>query len=135
MAKSHARLSKRVAYGLRHAIASGVGHQISVPRLGEVAARVRGIIRQVCRSGEITVVKGQLSATLGPAQVAQYLKGISSKKLQDEFPTLKKRYSGQHLWARGYFCETVGAITQEQIKAYIDHHQTEPSDQNFNIGE
>ena len=79
---------------------------------GEIAERAREIIRQICMSREITVVKGHLSAdhvhvmvscspTLSPAQVVQYLKGVSSRKLQDEFPSLKKRDGGQHLWARG----------------------------------
>ncbi len=55
---------------------------------------------------------------LSPSKVMQYLKGRSSRKLQEEFPHLKKRYWGQHLWARGYFCATVGAVTEEQIKEY-----------------
>lgn len=71
--------------------------------------------------------------TFSPAQIAQFIKGVSSRKLQDEFPSLKKRYWGQHLWARGYFCGTVGAVTKEQIKAYIDHHLLDTSDQNFSI--
>jgi putative transposase len=50
----------------------------------------------------------------------QYIKGRSSRLLQDEFPELKKRYWGQHLWARGYFCTTVGPVTKEMIKAYIE---------------
>ena len=32
--------------------------------------------------------------------------------LQDEFPELWKRYWGQHLRARGYFCKTVGAVRE-----------------------
>jgi putative transposase len=44
---------------------------------------------------------------LAPAKLVQYLKSRSSGMLQDEFPQLKKRYWGQHLWARGYFWATV----------------------------
>jgi len=50
----------------------------------------------------------------------QYPKGRSSRLLQDEFSELKKRYWGQHLWAQGYFCTTVGRVTEEMIKAYIE---------------
>ena len=32
----------------------------------------------------------------------------STAKLFEEFPLLKKRYWGQHFWARGYFCEAGG---------------------------
>ena len=45
---------------------------------------------------------------LAPAKLVQYVKRRSSRRLQDEFPHLRKRYWGQHLWARGYFCATVG---------------------------
>ena len=53
----------------------------------------------------------------------QYLKGRSSRKLQEEFPSLRKRYWGQHLWARGCFCATVGAVDEETIKRYIEEQK------------
>jgi len=45
----------------------------------------------------------QLSAPpdLSPSKLVQYIKGRSSRHLQDEFPDLRKRYWGQPLWARG----------------------------------
>ena len=46
----------------------------------------------------------------------------SSRLLQEEFSQLKKRYWGQHLWGRGYFCATVGSVTEEMIKEYIEKH-------------
>ena len=53
---------------------------------------------------------------LAPAKLVQYIKGRSSRRLQEEFPELRKRYWGQHLWARGYFCATVGAVDEQTIK-------------------
>ena len=50
------------------------------------------------------------------------LKGRTSSQLFAAFPTLKKRYWGQYFWARGYFCATVGEISEEQIKEYLEHH-------------
>jgi putative transposase len=111
---------------------------------GEVAERTRDLLRQVCLSRDMQIVKGHVSVDhvymlvscppqLSPAKIAQYLKGVSSRKLQEEFPHLKKRYWGQHLWARGYFCATVGVVTQEQIKEYIERHESEPPDSNFGI--
>ena len=111
---------------------------------GRVAERARDLIRQICEAQDVVIVRGAVSpdhihmllsapASLAPAKLVQYIKGRSSRRLQDEFPELRKRYWGQHLWARGYFCGTVGAVTQEQIKAYIDHHLLDTSDQNFSI--
>jgi putative transposase len=41
--------------------------------------------------------------------------------LQDEFSHLKKRYWGQHLWARG-------AVNEETIRKYIEGQQVEGND-------
>jgi putative transposase len=112
--------------------------------LGEVAERTRELIRQICLSRDIQIRKGHVGKdhihmlvscppALSPAKVAQYLKGRSSRMLQDEFSDLKKRYWGQHLWARGYFCATVGVVTEEQICDYIENHRDETPDQNFSI--
>jgi putative transposase len=61
------------------------------------------------------------------------LKGRSSRLIQDEFPELKKRYWGQRLWARGYFCATVGGVTQEMIREYIEHQFEHGDKKNFKI--
>jgi len=111
---------------------------------GEEAKRARELILQSCLSREIKIIKGHVSKEhihilvscppqLSPSKVMQYLKGRSSRLLQDEFPHLKKRYWGRHVWARGYFCATVGAVTQEQIKEYIEKHESEPFVDNFTI--
>jgi hypothetical protein len=31
------------------------------------------------------------------------------------------------IWSRGYFCATVGAVTEEQIKKYIEQQDEEDS--------
>ena len=72
---------------------------------------------------------------LSPAKIVQYLKGRSSRVLQQEFSHLNRRYWGRHMWARGYFCATVGGVTEEQIREYIERHDQEPPDKNFSIEE
>jgi putative transposase len=70
---------------------------------------------------------------IAPAKIAQYLKGRSSRLIQDEFPELKKRCWGQHLWARRYFCATAGTATQEMIREYIEHQFEHGDKKNFKI--
>lgn len=111
---------------------------------GEVALRARELIRQSCLSREISIVRGSVGKDhihlliscppgLAPAKIVQYLKGRSSRLLQQEFPHLEKRNWGQHLWGRGYFCATVGAVTEEMIKEYVEHQEVEGSDENFKV--
>src|SRR5262249_2719597 len=49
-------------------------------------------------------------------------KGRSSRKIQDEFPAIRKQYWGRHFWARGFFSSTSGNVTDEIINAYINGH-------------
>jgi putative transposase len=72
---------------------------------------------------------------IASAKIVQYLKGRSSGLIQDEFPELKKRYWGQPLWARGYFCATGGTVTQEMIREYIEHQFEHGDKKNFKIEE
>jgi putative transposase len=88
---------------------------------GRIAERARDLIREVCQRRDMMIIRGAISPDhvhmlmsspphLAPAKLVQYIKGRSSRKLQEEFPELRKRYWGQHLWAQGYFCATVGAV-------------------------
>ena len=70
---------------------------------------------------------------LAPADVMKWIKGKSSRRLQMEFPKLRKRYWGQHLWARGYFCASAGTVTDEMIKEYIKAHGSPQDESNFKV--
>ena len=111
--------------------------------VGRVAERTREILRQGCEANKITIVRGSVGKdhvhmllscppTLAPSKIMQLLKGRSSKMLQEEFEELRKRYWGQHLWARGYFCRTVGTVTEEIIKEYIENQRDE-YDETFKV--
>jgi putative transposase len=106
---------------------------------GDVALRVRDLIRELCMAKEITIVRGHVSRDhvhlfvsssprMSVSQMVQYIKGKSSRSLQQEFSSLRKRYWGQHLWARGYFCASSGTVTDEMIKAYIEQQDIPPED-------
>ena len=107
--------------------------------VGPVAVRARDLIRQVCMAREIKILKGHVSRDhvhlmvssppkLSVSDLAQYVKGRSSHVLQREFAELRRRYWGQHLWARGYFCASSGTVTDEMIKAYIAQQDVPPDD-------
>lgn len=83
---------------------------------GAIGYRLRELIRQGCEERNIRIVAGNvrfdhvhlllsIPPSMSISQVAQYLKGRSSHLLQDEFPQLKKRYWGQHMWKRVFWCK------------------------------
>ena len=111
---------------------------------GEIAERTRDLLRQICQGLEVVILQGSVGGDhvhmlvsvppqLAAAKLVQYRKGRSSRLLQEEFPPLKKRYWGQHLWARGYFCASVGAVDEETIRHYIESQQWEDPGENFKI--
>ena len=71
--------------------------------------------------------------TLSPSEIMRRIKGRSSSKLFQEYPLLKKRYLGQHFWARGYFCVTAGELTKEMISEYLEHYFERKSDDQFEV--
>ena len=103
---------------------------------GEVAVRVRDLIRQIAAEHELEILSGKVARdhihvflSYRPNQdvsrIMQWLKGISSRVLFQEFPHLRKRLWGRHFWARGYLAVSSGTITDEMIKEYIEEREGE----------
>ena len=106
---------------------------------GDVGAKVRDIIREVCRSLEVDIMKGHVRPDhvhlllsvppdLAPSKVMQAIKGKTSHHLLQDFRALRKEFWGRHLWARGYFVATTGNVTDEVIAQYIATQDVEHQD-------
>jgi len=113
---------------------------------GIVAQRTRDIVRQIAMEHELIIISGKVAKDhvhvflshrpiITVSKITQYLKGISSRVLLQEFPHLKKQFWGKHLWARGYLAISSGNITDEMIKDYINQQEGEPvvDDSRFQI--
>ncbi|MDY0219898.1 MAG: IS200/IS605 family transposase [Desulfobacterium sp.] len=109
---------------------------------GDVALRVRELVRQTCEHFEIRIIKGVVSKdhvhifvsappTMAPSEIMRRIKGRTASKLFEEFPVLKKRYWGRHFGARGYFCVSSGKITEDMIINYLEHHFEPRKNDNF----
>jgi putative transposase len=113
---------------------------------GKIKPRLRELLIQGCTARGITIIEGSIGKDhvhmllacppdMAPSKIMQYLKGRSSRLIQDEFPELKKTYWGQHLWARGYFCATVGSISKETVQNYISNQFEQGDVNHFKIDE
>ena len=106
---------------------------------GEVAIRVRDLIRQIAQDHEISILSGKVASDhihvlvgyrphVDVSMIVQWLKGISSRILLQEFAHLRKAFWGRHLWARGYLAVSTGNLTDEMVTAYIAEQEGEPVD-------
>ena len=111
---------------------------------GDVGLRIRELVKQTCEAFEIKILSGVVSKdhvhilvsappNLAPSEIMRRIKGRSARKIFEEFPVLKKRYWGRHFWARGYFCVTVGQMTEEMISTYLEHHFEPNTQSNFKM--
>jgi putative transposase len=103
---------------------------------GDVALRVRDLIRSIAAEHELEIISGKVARdhvhvfisyrpTQKVSQIMQWLKGTSSRVLLQEYVHLRKKFWGRHLWARGYLAVSSGTITDEMIKEYIDEQEGE----------
>jgi putative transposase len=76
-----------------------------------------------------------IPSNISVSQTVKYFKGISSRKIFQAFPWLRKfepgkeRFWGGHFWSRGYFYRSVGSTTDKAVEFYIklsqNHHLKE----------
>ena len=101
---------------------------------GEIQKRCRELLIQICDSEDVRILKGVVSKDhvhmhveyppkLSLSNLVKRLKGRGSRRLQNEFPSLKKQYWGRHFWAIGYGVWSTGNITEEMVQEYLEHHR------------
>jgi|SRR5258706_4824415 len=127
-------------------------HFVFIPKyrkpvlVGEVGKRLRDLVREICKSHDIVILKGHVRPdhvhlllsvppTLSPSRVMNAIKGKSSIRLMRSFRTLNRAFWGRHLWARGYFVATSGNVTDEVVSRYIQDQDVEAEDTDFKVTE
>ena len=99
--------------------------------VGKVAQFVEAEIRRLCEENqwEIGAVHVQedhvhlfLSAPprIAPSLIANTLKGITARQVFKQFPDVKKQVWGGSFWSRSFYVGTVGDMTEETVKKYIE---------------
>ena len=100
---------------------------------GAMRIRIREIIAKAAEALGIKIINGVLSADhvhimaeipphISVSQFVKAAKGRSSRKIQQEFPKIRKTYWGCHFWGRGFFSSTSGNVTDDIINNYINNH-------------
>ena len=102
---------------------------------GKIKVDVREILRKLCEYKGVTIVEGAVCSDhvhicvsippkLSVSQFVGYLKGKSALMIFDKHPEFGSKWT-KAFWARGYYVSTVGNITEDAIKKYIQEQQEE----------
>ena len=111
---------------------------------GDVAERLRELVREICKAEDVEVIKGHISRDhvhlfvsvppyISLSKFAQLVKGKTARKLLMEYRRLNRAFWGRHVWGRGFFVASSGNVTDEVIKQYIEGQLHEPEDSDFKI--
>ena len=124
-------------------------HIIFIPKYrkkqlyGRLKEDVREVIKILCKYKDVEIVEGAvcpdhvhlcvcIPPKLSVSQFMGYLKGKSALMIFDKHPELGSKFN-KSFWARGYYAATVGNITEDAIKKYIQE-QSEESRKEDNPG-
>lgn len=102
---------------------------------GQVRQDVREIISTLCKYKGVEIISGavcsdhvHLSVSIPPkisiSNFMGYLKGKSTLMIYDRHPQLQSKWD-KAFWARGYYVATIGNVTEEAIKKYIEEQSEE----------
>src|SRR5215471_16904774 len=91
---------------------------------GRVAERARDLLRQICQAREVVIIRGAVSPDhihmlvsappdLAPARLAQLPEGAIVVSATRRVSGIAEAVLGRHLWARGYFVASVGAVGED----------------------
>ena len=115
-------------------------HIVFVPKYrrktfyGQVRKDLVVIIRKLCEMKGVELINGAVCVDhvhlyvaippkLSISDVVAYIKGKSALMVYDRHPEVKAGWGERHLWARGYYVETVGKVDEETIKRYISEQE------------
>ena len=133
-----------------HTVSWLTAHVVWVPKYryqvltGDVQRRCRDLIKQICDAEDVRILKGVVSKdhvhmhieyapSKSVSDLLKRLKGRTSRRLQEEYPVLRKKYWGRHFWAIGYGVWSTGNITDEMVQQYLEHHRQPSNKDNDNI--
>ena len=96
---------------------------------GRLKVDVKEIICTLCKYKRVYIIAGavcadhvHLSVAIPPkisvSDFMGYLKGKSTLMIYDRHPELQSRWD-KSFWARGYYVETIGNITDAAVERYI----------------
>jgi len=99
--------------------------------VGEVAEYTRGVLREIlaelgCEAIAVDVMPDHVHVfalcppRYSPAYAVNYLKGKSARRILQRFPELKTKAGRGKLWSRSYFVATVGNVTADIVKRYVE---------------
>jgi putative transposase len=131
MKKSTIKHARTCVYNINYHIVWSVKDRRKV-LTSEIEHYLKDLFQKIAQEKEFEVAMMEVSEQdhihvfasahpkIAPSYIVKMLKGISARTLFLKFPQLKKRLWGGHLWNSSFYIETVGSISEDVIRKYIE---------------
>ena len=124
-----------------HAVYDLKYHLVWIPKyrksllLGSIEKRIKELFYEIAEEHDFEILAVELmpdhvhlfvsaAPKWSPGKIVSIFKTITSKIIFEEFPQVKKKFWGGHLWSAGYYAASVGdKVTAEMVKKYIRHQR------------
>jgi len=99
----------------------------------QIESRLKELLIQTCQDMKVDIIEMEImpdhvhilievDPQFGIHKAVKQLKGKTSFTLRNEFPDLKTKLPT--LWTNSYFVSTIGGVTLEVVKQYIESQKT-----------
>ena len=100
--------------------------------IGKVEERLKSLLSEKALEIQVSIMEMEImpdqlhlfvkaNPTAAPHWIVQLLKGYTSRRLRQEFSSLKSRLPT--LWTRSYYVESCGHISEEAVRRYIEEQK------------
>lgn len=97
-----------------------------------VAEQLKSINIEVAKSFSIKIIEQETAKDhihilfsskpqIQPSKFVNSLKAVSARLLFRDFPELRQKLRNGHLWSPSYFLASVGEVTLDDIKRYVEN--------------
>lgn len=132
MKKNNLKRTRTCVYNINYHFVWSVKYRRKI-LTKEVESYMRELVHQIAEDKGFTVDEFEAGnmdhvhlfvtapPKLSPSLLIQYLKGITGRKIMERYPELKEQLWKGELWNHSYYVETVGDVSTETIRRYIEN--------------
>ena len=134
MSKTNLIHARTCVYNVNYHIVWSVKYRRKVLN-STIEKRLKEILLDVAKEKGFTIVEMEVGEMdhihlfvtshpkLSISYIVKMMKGISGRLLMREYPALKEKLWKGELWNPSYYVETIGSVSEENIKRYIQNQE------------
>lgn len=135
MSKNNLKHARTCVYNVNYHIVWSTKYRRKV-LTNEIADYLKSLFQEIATDKEFEIILAEIGEQdhvhvfvsahpkISPSYIVKMLKGISGRHMFLKFPEIKDKLWKGRLWNSSFYMETIGSISEEAIKKYIENQNT-----------